>query len=512
MIRSVMAVSVILFCSSFVYPLRPFTTENSWLLDSRDINVYQIENLNLKKINQRFAFQINENTNHDINSYDLYLDFGNPVLTLPNYKILYSKFEMNKYQSVNGNYSGKFYYSDNYISMLPLHSSIFTPGNIIGSFTIDFWLYAYKNYDYQYIIKYIGNNLSDENDKNNYGFSVLIKNSRVAYQFLNFFYNEKNESFSLDINDEDNIVLNKWEHHALSFDIKNGKISNYKNGIEQEVKWVTASSSPLSEVLNPKIKDEMSASFLIGRNAFFSLANFKIGRYSASEFDLKKFNTSNACLITDVYKYSKNIASLKKISYQSDMPDYSFIKFAYRISDSYFLPGDKNIKWVYIQNGSENFPENLNSGKYIQFMLKVYPYEEEDKEINIYSIQLDYSVGNSPESPLITGAQAMDGKILITWIPSPEDNIEGYEIYYGNRIGCYICDEAAEGKSPIFVRSVEPGRINPMSYTLTGLINEKPYFISIRSVDKNGNKSPYSKESYARPSSIFNNDKFSVGR
>lgn len=511
-ILSILAVLVMLISYSSAYPLKPFTTESTWLLESKDIKIYKLENLNLKKLNSRYVFQINENTNHDINNYDLYLDFEEPNLDLLNYKIIYSKFEMNKYQSINGNYSGKFYFSDNYISMLPLPTSIFAPGNIIGSFTIDFWLYTYKDYDYQYIIKYIGNNLSDEKDKNNYGFSIFIKNGRVVYQFMNFFFTEKKESVSLDIKDEDNIILNKWEHHALTFDIKSGKISVYKNGMEQDVKWVTESGAPLSEVLTPKIKEEMSAPFLIGKSAFFSLDNFKIGSYSATGFDLKKFNTANSYMITDVYKYSTNKAALKKISFQADSPDYSFIKMAYRISDTYFLPGDKDIKWIYLQNGSENFPPDLDGGKYIQFMLSVFPYEDEDKEVNIYSIRMDYSVDNTPANPVITGAKPMDGKILMSWIPSPEDDIAGYEIYYGNRIGDYICDEAAEGKSPIFVPADEPGRINQMSYMLTGLVNEKPYFISVRSVDRNGNRSQYSKEIYARPSTIFNDNKYSVGR
>jgi hypothetical protein len=471
-----------------------------------------MENLNLKELNQRYILQLNENTNHDINSYDLYLDFENPVLNLLNYNIIYSKFEMNKYQSVNGNYSGKFYFSDNYISLLPLSTSIFAPGNITGSFTIEFWLYSYKNYDNQYIIKYIGNNLSDEKDKNIYGFSIFIKNGRIVYQFQNFFFNEKNESVSLEIKDEENIVLNKWEHHALTFDIKNGKISVFKNGMEQDVKWVTENGTPLSEVLTPRIKEEMSAPFLIGKGAFFSLDNFKIARYSAAGFDLKKFNTGNAFLITDVYKYSTNKSVLKKMSFQADTPDYSFIKLAYRISDVYFLPDDKKIKWVYLQNGSENFPDNFNIGKYIQFKLDIYPYEGEDKEINLYSIKMDYSEDNSPASPVITGAKPMDGKILMTWIPSPEDDIAGYEIYYGNRIGDYICGDAAEGSSPVFVPISLPGQINPMSFTITGLVNERPYFLSMRSVDKNGHKSPYSKEIYARPSTIFNDNNYSVGR
>ncbi len=499
-------------CFSSLYSLKPFTTLQSMILESQDIQIYQKENISLRKINQKYAFQIDENINPNISSFDLYLDFDSPLNNLLNYKIIYSKFELNKYQNINGDFSGKFYFSDNYISLLPMPGSIFAPGNITGSFSVDFWLYVYKNYDNQYILKYIGNNLSNEKDKNIYGFSIYIKNSRIKYEFDNFFFTENNESVSLDLNEEEKIVLNKWEHHALTFDIKNGKIAVYKNGIEQDVKWVTEKREPLSAVLTPRIKEELSAPILIGKDALFSIDNLKISKGVSSGFDLKKFNSKNAFIITDVYKYSENKAALKKISFQSETPDYSYIKYAYRISDSYFLPGNTSLKWVYLQNGAEAFPSGFDSGKYIQFKIMVYPYEDLDKEIDVYSIKFDYSIDNSPDQPLIVNTVPLDQKVQITWIPSPEDDIAGYEIYYGNRMGDYICDDALEGKSPVYVSANEPGKINPMNFSLNGLVNEKPYFISIRSIDKNGHRSAYSKEVYARPSSVYNSDKYSIDR
>ncbi len=506
------ALIILLSAAPYIHALKPFSTRGTLTLESSDIRIFEIENLNLKKMNQRNIFQLDENINKDLNSYDLYLDFENPLSSLQNYNIIYSKFELNKYQYVNGNYSGKFYFSDNYISLLPLPSSILAPGNITGSFTIDFWLYDYKNYDNQNVIKYIGNNLSDEKDKNIYGFSIYIRNGRVVYKFDNFFFTEKNESVSVEVMDDENIVLNKWEHHALTFDIKSGKLSVYKNGIEQEVRWITQNGMPLSAVLTPRIKEELSTPILIGKDAFFSLDNFKITRNAVSNFDLKKFNTGNSYLITDVYKYSSNKASLTGLSFESDLPQYSYIKYAYRVSDSYFLPGDKNIKWIYIRNGADRFPDGFDSGKYIQFKMQVYPYEGKDQAINIYSVKLDYTLDNTPDIPFITGVQALDGKIVLTWIPSPEDDIAGYEIYYGNNMSDYICNDAAEGKSPVFVKASDPGRLYPITFTISGLANEKPYFISVRSVDKNGNRSPYSKEVYSRPSTIYNKDGYSIDR
>jgi hypothetical protein len=282
--------------------------------------------------------------------------------------------------------------------------------------------------------------------------------------------------------------------------------------MEQEVRWVTENGTPLSAVLTPRIKEELSMPILIGKDAFFSLGNFKISRNAAKGFDLKKYNTGYSCLITDVYKYSRSKAYLTKLSFDSDVPDFSHIKYAYRVSDSYFLPGDKNIRWIYVKNGLDRFPGGYDSGKYIQFRIDVYPYENMDKEIDINSIRLDYYAYNSPDVPVITDVKALDGKILLTWIPSPEDNIAGYEIYYGNNMEDYICSDASEGKSPVFVKAVEPGRITPITYELSGLVNERPYFISVRTVDNDENRSGYSREVYARPSTINNNEGYSVGR
>ena len=507
-----LSILLISFLSDCLFSLQPYLSTESMVIEGNNWKIYQSVNMSLKKINNKLVFKLNENIDESQPNLDLYLDFEAPLKNIPSYKVMYANYDQNRYQYVNGNYSAKFYVSDNYISLLPLPTSIFAPGNIPGSFTIEFWLYLYKNYDNQYVIKYIGNNLSDEKDKNIYGFSIFTKNSRLIYQFNNIFFPENKEPISIEIKESENLQLYKWEHHAVSFNNLDGKISTYKNGVEQEVKWVTANGKPLSPIFNPLIKNELSTPLIIGQNALFSLDNLKITKDAIDKFYLKKYKNTNSSILTDIYKFSNNISTLKKISFNFDMPDYSFIKFAYRISDHYFLPDDNQIKWVYVQNNIESFPAEFQSGRYIQFKMEAYPYEEMDKEITIQSIKADYTVDNNPYPPVIQNIVPLDEKVQISWTPSPEDDIAGYEIYYGSRTEDYISDDAAEGKSPIFVPATQIGRISTMNYTISGLVNERPYFLSIRSVDKNGHRSTYSKEVYVRPSTVYNDNKYSIGR
>jgi hypothetical protein len=508
--RAVLA--LLIFFYSPIFSLKSFHSTEEFSIENNNWKVFQTDNISLTKINQTEFFQLNENKEESQEKLDLYLDFETPLKELSHYKIITANYEQNKYQNFNGQYSGKFYFQDHYISLLPLPSSVFFPGKISGSFTIEFWAYFYKNYDHQYMIKYMGNNLSDDQDKNSYGFAVYTRNNKIVYQFNNFFWSPKKETISMEIEEEENIKLEQWEHHALTFNILNGKLSAFKNGVEQEVKWATVDGKTLSPILTPSIKEELSTPFLIGQNGIFALDNFKVLKDVKEKFYIKKYKNQESVLVTDIYHFSENLSELKKISFSFKTPEYSFLKLAYRVSGQYFRPDDKQVKWVYIQNNIDHFPEDFSWGKYIQFKIQAYPYEDMSEPLVINGIKLYHSADVAPYPPILINVTPLDGKVDIEWIPSPEDDIAGYEIYYGNRKEDYICRDAAEGKSPVFVPATDIGKITKKNFILSGLVNENPYFIALRSVDKNGHKSPFSKEIYVRPSTIYNEKKYSVDR
>jgi hypothetical protein len=111
------------------------------------------------------------------------------------------------------------------------------------------------------------------------------------------------------------------------------------------------------------VKEEMSTPLLIGRNAFFSLDELKITRSAMTEFPVNRYENRPGVLVTDIYKISENLASLRKLQFDCGEAGYSYFKFAYRISDRYFMPDDPQKEWVYVKNGIMQFPEGFGSGK-----------------------------------------------------------------------------------------------------------------------------------------------------
>lgn len=502
---------VLILLVSLAFSEEQFEFVKTLTISGSGWKIHRLENLTQQKTHKGMAFILNEFSSKNIADMDLCIDFEKPLKNLLNYKVISANYGNNIYQYSQGKVSGKFYYPNHYISLRPLSTSIFYQGKVPGSFTIEFWLYVYKSYDNQYVLRYVGHDPSDETDRNDYGFSVVIKNNKLRYEFDNFFWSINNEPYSLTITDNKNIQLKKWEHHAISFDIMRGKIATYKNGIEQNTKWVTTDGKFLSPIYNPYIKEDLSTPLLIGKNAFFSLDNLKITKNTLSTFQMQRYNNKDAKLITEVYKISDKPISLRQIKCVYHKGEYSHIRMAYRISDEYFMPDNSDIEWVYFKNGIAKFPKEYREGKYVQLKIIVYPYEDNSQKIEIDSLTINYVEDKIPDAPLLLSAVAGDRYVELSWTPSTENDVVAYEIYYGNRKENYICDDSSNGESPILYRYIRAGKLKFVSYILDGLRNDKPYFISVRSLDKNGNRSAFSRELYARPNSVENTDRFSIG-
>ncbi|NPV02131.1 MAG: fibronectin type III domain-containing protein [Brevinematales bacterium] len=151
-------------------------------------------------------------------------------------------------------------------------------------------------------------------------------------------------------------------------------------------------------------------------------------------------------------------------------------------------------------------------GKYIQFKILVHPYEDNQSPISLDSIRLSYLMDASPQPPMLMSVVPGSGTIKLTWMPTTEDDVIGYEVYYGTHEGNYICGDSLSGKSPIFIPFKQSGKLKTIEYVLQGMRNEVPYFIAIKAVDANGNRSVFSKEAYARPSTVYNGAGFSIGQ
>jgi len=509
-----MSVFLILFSAlTASFSLDAFEETHVFSLEGSSWKPWRVVNLEPGKSGGKEAWTLCEKSDHNPETLDLSLDFEGKLDRLPNYRVIDANYMVDRFQSVNGKSSAKFYLSDHYISLQPGENSIFAPGKVPGSFTIEFWTYFYRNYDNQYILQYVGNNLSDERDRNRYGLSIITRNGMLTYRFENIFWSPSGEPFSYTITEDEPFAQNQWEHHAVSFNINNGKLTTWKNGVEQQTLWITTDGKVLSPIFNPYIQEQLSTPIIIGRNGIFSLDKFRITRDALTSFDSRRYEDREALIETDVYKLDARLCYLRKIVFDTSSTGYSHIRFAYRISESYFSPDDRKLPWVYVQNGLDSFPEEQSKGRYIQYRVIAIPFPDTDTPIALRKLRLEYTVDEYPVSPFLVSAVPGDGKAVITFLPSPEDDISGYEVYYGSRSQDYICSDSASGVSPVFVPAgASKNSIKPVQYILDGIRNERPYFISVRTIDRNGQRSGYSRELYVRPSSVQNPNRYSIDR
>ncbi|URA11163.1 fibronectin type III domain-containing protein [Thermospira aquatica] len=470
---------------------------------------YHIQNLQI--VSQKNALYLKlqeEKPASDLNQ-DLFLDFESEKPLLKNYQITYENYIPNAFQTKSSKKSAKFFTKNHSLRLLPKSTAILRPGSILGSFTIEFWAYFYQIYEGQSIAEFMGNNLGEEKDQNNYGLSISIKNNRLTYRFENFFW-DGDESYSFEITEDHPIALNKWEHHAVSFNILDGKLATYREGIEQQIIWVTRNRRPRSPILIPMVKEEVPASLTLGRGGFFSLDNFAILSIYKDEYNIQNYHQKPAEMITTVQKMPF-LFEIKGLEILSKNPEEPFLlKIAYRISNQPFSPSDTTLPWVYLPAKANEFPSEMRVGKYIQFKIQYFPYEKNQTTPLLSSLSLQYTIYEKPITPIILSSEAGDGTITLSWLPSPEENLIGYEIYYGERSQEYDGISSQAGPSPIFLPYKQQGKLQPITYTLTGLANDRAYFVSVRAVDKWGQKSEFSQEIVLLPSDIHKTPRYSV--
>lgn len=95
---------------------------------------------------------------------------------------------------------------------------------------------------------------------------------------------------------------------------------------------------------------------------------------------------------------------------------------------------------------------------------------------------------------LISTVKAMD--ISLEWDPNTESDLAGYKVYYkaGSSGEPYDGTDASQGASPITVAIGDLGDPNDPQYTLTGLDENKVYFLVVTAYDTEGMESDYSNE------------------
>ncbi|MBU1754352.1 fibronectin type III domain-containing protein [bacterium] len=101
------------------------------------------------------------------------------------------------------------------------------------------------------------------------------------------------------------------------------------------------------------------------------------------------------------------------------------------------------------------------------------------------------TTGKFPAPPGNLAAIAMDSQLILNWSPTNVPDVGGYLVYYGT-ISC-----SGTSNKQAYNQPVDAG--NSCTYTLTGLVNDTTYYISVRAYNTNQYPSDYSMEITGEP-------------
>ncbi|GMO36694.1 MAG: hypothetical protein Ta2F_12680 [Termitinemataceae bacterium] len=388
--------------------------------------------------------------------------------------------------------------------------ALFSAGRILGSFSIEFWLYPNSMESGEEIITWTAAHKNTANVSaqrtNVQSFNLSVYKNRLHWNFVNFFAEQESAAArNIVLSAKDSLAPKTWSHHILRYDGERGLLEYVINGITQEIKHVTVSGREGSEVLSPVIGER--GNFLIGKIFNGMLDDFKIYSTFLETSKTSKYPNAGGRLESDPVDLENANCAIQKINvsggrvnavygglneYQKNglfkFSDDSQVQFFLRTSNSQY--DLVNQKWQVFTPGASL---NHTKGRYVQLAADLYPSGNCENTPYIEEITIVYTNQGIPKAPQGIIAAAGDGSVRLSW---KNDNgpAAGYVVYYGTSSGYYFCSDALQGTSPI-----DAGKTN--SIILNNLKNGTLYYFAVCAYNNEDGReqSGFSREVSARP-------------
>ncbi len=345
-----------------------------------------------------------------------------------NYKILYSNYYINPEQIFQDTRTAGFLKPEHKIKIKVNKNNLWATSVDLGSFTIDFWIYPTFFYDCKIFYKGI------YYQGKFYGIKIKITKKRIVAQFLNMFYDSNNKVYSIIMDKSPKLKRNRWHHIAFTFERQTGKITQYIDGEEIEVKFATVTGKSDDAILTPHFLKIDGSDFVIGEDFFGYLDNFRISRIARKEFKLIKSKIKDKCCIcSKVLDLNYYHSKIDKIRFEFRNITDTTSKIFIRNSNNLFHFNDKFPNWQVIYPLNKDIIEisDIKDTRYFQWKIEIFPLSSGISPA-LTSVEIKYTSNVPPNPPRKVKIKKLnENTVELEWVSSGEENIKGYIIYWG---------------------------------------------------------------------------------
>ncbi|MCL2271682.1 MAG: fibronectin type III domain-containing protein [Treponema sp.] len=373
--------------------------------------------------------------------------------------------------------------------------ALFAPGNYIGDFTVEFWLYPLNLENGEVILSW--------NDTRNLNgkylpqkIDCIAEKNRLKWSFINFFSN-----VNIEFTGNYPVVPKTWTHHLVRYDAVTGMIEYIVNGTIESIVYTggrekSGSSYPVTG---------SAGVFLLCERFTGLIDEFKVHSVFAGRSAIQKFPSAGR-LQTGLIDLGYNQSVIKKIDasggktngVNSEYRENGRFRFSDDAEMSFFVRSADN-PYLIDTRPWQGFTPGAGisgiQGRYVQIAADFYPSADGETSPYLEQLRLVYAPKEPPMPPRNLTAVAVDGGVLLRWKSSPSVETSGYLVYYSPVRGELFGNEAIHGASPI-----DAGNTN--SLFIDGLKNGTLYYFRVASYDRTAaddSISDFSAEVTARP-------------
>jgi len=387
-------------------------------------------------------------------------------------------------------------------------TALFTPNNRIYDFSMEFWAHPLNLENGEQILQWISTSPIKRKIVSNYASQRILcvsSKNRLQWSFVNFFASPDGmDSIDIDIGGYSALVPKTWSHHLIRFDSITGMIEYLVNGKTESIEYATSTGKEGGEVYTP-IAGE-GGSFILGSGFSGMLDEFRIhnnhpgpvvrkyplqgGRIETRAIDLGE--GSNGILKVEASGGKVAVRNAKingefRRNGRFRFSDDSEMQFFIRSSDN---PYRWDNSWRSVTPGAEL--NGIVQGRYVQLAVDFYPSANGETSPYLEELRITYLPDEPPLPPAQLTAVAMDGAVQLLWKNSPDQNTQGYLVYYGTSSDDYFGEDAALGASPI-----DAGKQNTIY--INGLKNGTLYYFRVAAYSHPSHTGEFSREVRARP-------------
>jgi hypothetical protein len=384
--------------------------------------------------------------------------------------------------------------------LTPKRGALFSPGQVIRDFTLQFWLFPTNLENGEQILTWLAAKEDPPGTSEVQRIRCVASKNRLQWNFLNFFYlNAQDQRITISLEGSKPLIPKTWSHHLIRFDADTGLLEYLVNGQLEAITYVTAGGREGGEIYYPRIGEE--GAFSVGQSFIGMLDELKLygrfvtnpviykypmagGRVESEPIDLGEIN-SRVFMVEASGGRTSNTGGMirnERVGHEGfRFSDDSTLQFFIRAADSPYSwtqaaveeEGENSLDWQLLIPGA-----SLSGiqGRFVQIAVVFYPSGDGESSPYLDEIRIHYRPDEPPPPPTRLTGFAGDGAVELSWRSSNAADVAGYLVYYGTSQGEYFGEGALLGASPINVG-------NRTSLRIEGLKNGTLYYFAVAAYD-----------------------------